>query len=245
VDIFGDGAVLALGDFSASVAPPRWEDGAISEWGGQTVENLLRSPSGERGWLNPRPWADDAWSQVFGYSGQRWASLVLYTLRDWDGAGWYYRATGASLFRTFWAKFGWGHVSLLGSKPYRWLLLATVFLTLGGLWGFWRARRSLRWDVVLLYALTLGTAWGLAVVRGAHHVFMSFVSIPVARYAFPALLPLALFFSLGALTWEHGLGRVLPPLRKFPGMLWGIFLTMLTLWSWVSIYVFYYLQPIP
>jgi hypothetical protein len=165
---------------------------------------------------------------------------VLYTLRDWAGAGWYYRVTGGSLFRTFWAKFGWGHVPLLGHKPYRWLLLATVLLTAGGTWGVWKARHSLRGDVALLYILSLGAAWGLAVVRGAHHVLSTFVSIPVARYAFPALFPLALFFALGALTWARGLERVLPSLRNAPGVLWNLFLAVLTLWSWVSIYVFYY-----
>ena len=234
VDIFIDGAVLVTGDLSGTSTPPQ-ED----QWGNQPIENLLRASSGERGWVNPRAWADNLWSRVFGYSGQRWASFIMYTLRDLPGTGWYYRITGETLFRSFWAVFGWGHVRLLGSKPYRLLGGITLVLIAGGLWGLWQRRRSLPWDALLLYALSLSAIWGLTLVRGAHHVLSSFISIPVARYASPALYPTALLFSLGALTWEGVLARFLPLLRKFPGALWGIFLIALTLWSWVSVAGFY------
>ncbi|HBY09616.1 MAG TPA: hypothetical protein DEH22_18190 [Chloroflexi bacterium] len=234
-DVFMDGVVLSIGDFSAAAAP-NWPD---QTWGGQPIKNYLRGASAEEDWINPRPWVDEAWAKIFGYSSQQFATFVFYTLRDWPAAGWYYRLTSATLFRSFWGTFGWGHVKLVGSKPFRWLLIVTAILSVGGLWGLWRARRKLRGDVLLVYAAALGVSWGLTVVRGAHHVLSASVIIPISRYAFPVLLPLALFFSLGAETWQQALARILPPLRKIPGLLWAIFLVGITLWAWISIYIFY------
>jgi len=240
VDVFIGDSILAVGDFS-TVGVPQWQDGMaqFGNWGGQTVENLLRGSSARSTWINPRPWADDAWSRVFGYSNQRWASFIFYTLRDWPGAGWYYRVTSATLFRTFWAVFGWGHVKLLGSKPYRWLFIVTIALLIGAVWGLWNARRSLRWNVITVYALASGMIWGLTTVRGAHHVLSAFISIPVARYAFPALFPIALLFAVGANSWQQVLARIIKPLQKVPGLIWGLFLAGLTIWAWVSIFTFY------
>lgn len=241
-EVFIEDAILTIGDYFGNQAP-QWqeESNILGTWNGQTVENLLRGSSAEGAWINPRPWADKAWSKIFGYSGHQWASFVFYTLRDWPGTGWYYRLTGESLFRTFWAVFGWGHVFLLGSKPYRWLLIFSIILTVAAIWGLWQRRRSLRWNVVVFFAIATGAIWGLTIVRGAHHVLSGgYISIPVARYAYPALFPLAALFSLGALAGQNILERILPPLRRVPGILWGLFLTGLTIWAWISLYVYYY-----
>jgi hypothetical protein len=130
-------------------------------------------------------------------------------------------------------------VVLLGSKPYRWLLVATIVLIIGGLWGLWKVRRSLRWDVIAVYALALSAILGLTIVRGTHHVLSSYISVPVARYAFPALFPIALLFSVGANTLQQALALFIKPLQKVPGLLWGLFLAGLSIWSWVSIFTFY------
>jgi hypothetical protein len=240
-EVFLDDFVLVIGDFSGAEIP-RWQDDSrqYGDWAGKSVENLLRGGSAESAWINPRPWADQAWSRVFGYSSQRWASFILYTLRDWPGTGWYYRATGATLFRSFWAVFGWGHVDLLGSKPYRLLLVVTFILVLGGIWRLWKARRSLRWPVLAVYTLALAVIWGLTLVRGVHHLLMSWLWIPAARYAFPVLLPIAFLFALGANTWQNALARIFRPLHRLPGLLWGVFLGGILIWSWLSIYTFYY-----
>ncbi|GAB4522555.1 MAG: hypothetical protein Fur0018_04470 [Anaerolineales bacterium] len=238
VDVFVDGALLVVGEFPPDEIP-QWQDagGTTALWGGAPIQNILRNPSGERAWLNPRPWADALWSRVFGYQSENFASLVAYTLRDLPGAGWYYQTAGVTLFRSFWGKFGWAHVSLLGGKPYRALLVISALLLLGGV-STLRPRRF-AWDVVLLYGLALSASWGLTLVRGAHHTMSAWVNIPVARYAFPAILPLAVWFSAGA--WQAGrlTARLAPPLRRFPGLLWVLFLAGLTLWGWVSVYVFY------
>jgi hypothetical protein len=237
-DVYLDGLILVVGDFSTTGTPEYYASSVV--WDGHNVENLLRTPSAESGWINPQAWTDELWTKVFGYSGQRWASLVFYTLRDWPGAGWYYKVTGASLFRTFWATFGWGHVDLSGGKPYRVLLVITAFLAWGGGIGLWQKRHKLRWEVLFFFFLAAGAIWGLTLVRGAHHVLSSFISIPVARYAFPVLFPIALLFAFGANTWQITIAKVIHPLQKFPGILWGGFLAVLSIWAWVSIYNFYY-----
>ncbi len=238
VDVFIDGAILAQGEYPPDEGP-RWGDatGEQAVWGGQPVRNLLRNASGERAWLNPQPWADALWSRVFGYQNENFASLVGYTLRDWPGAGWYYQLASSTLFRSFWGKFGWGHVSLLGHKPYRALAIVSALLLIGALLT---VRRDLSWEVALLFALAVAASWGLALARGAHHTLSAWVNIPVARYTFSTLLPLAIGFAAGAWYWERLLARFLPALRRWPGLLWGLFLLGLTLWGWASVYAFYY-----
>ena len=240
VEVYADGLILAAGEYPLAEAP-QWDtaSGISPLWGGQRVENLIRNPSGERAWIGLRPWVDEAWSRVFVYTSQRFASFIAYTLRDWPGAGWYYRSTAITMFRTFWARFGWGHVPLLGHKPYRGLALLSALLLLGGLGYALLHRALLPGNVLLVYGLLLLVSWGLAVTRGAHHVLSAWVNIPVARYAFPAAFPLAVWFSAGACAWESLLARLWPFLRRVPGLLWALFLVVLTIWGWVSIYAFY------
>ncbi len=240
VDLFVDGAVLAVGDFADGGAP-RWagEDAREGVWGGVQVENLLRNASFERTWVNPRPWMDALWGRVFGYTGQQFASLALYTARDWKGAVWYYVSAGEKLFRSFWALFGWGHVLLLGHHPYRGLLALSLFLLLGALAAMWRLRQRFPWDVGVVGGLAVGISWGLTLMRGAHHVLSAWVNIPVARYAFPVLLPLAGVLALGWWQWAWLAGCWLPRVRRWRGAGYVLFLAGLTLWGWASVYAFY------
>ncbi len=242
-EVYADGLVLAEGEFPLD-EPPVWEDpeGGRVLWGGSRVENLLRNPSGERAWIGLRPWVDDLWSRAFGYESQRFASFIAYTLRDWPGANWYYRSAAATLFRSFWALFGWGHVPLAGRKPYRGLAYLSAFLLLGGLGSALKARRSLPGGIAFVYLLAGLASWGLALTRGAHHILMAWVNIPVARYALPTVFPLAAGFSAGALAWETLLGRFFAFLRRYRGGLWAVFLLGLSVWGWFSVYAFYYLR---
>ncbi len=114
LQVFYDGLVLASGSRSAS-QPPQFSDpeGRAGHWGEEPFTNLLRNGSGERVWPSFQTWADDLGARVL--PDQSRPSMILFSLFDPTAAGWYYQAAGARLFRTFWAKFGWGHVPLLGS----------------------------------------------------------------------------------------------------------------------------------
>jgi hypothetical protein len=121
-------------------------------------------------------------------------------------------------FASFWANFGWMNVPLdLG-----WYAALAVFsfLALCGLGFFavrvvrgtetletWqkRALMMLLLAVVLIFVQT----FGLIIVRGIHQQ---------GRYLFPALIPLAVFFTLGLREWAPARYRGIFPLALVLGM---------------------------
>ena len=121
-------------------------------------------------------------------------------------------------FASFWANFGWMNVPLdLG-----WYAALAVFslLALCGLGIF--AIRAVRgtepletWQrtalLMLLLAVVLifAQTFGLIIVRGIHQQ---------GRYLFPALIPLAVFFTLGLREWVPARDRGLFPLALVLGM---------------------------
>jgi hypothetical protein len=108
------------------------------------------------------------------------------------------------LFRTFWGLFGWAHVPLLGGRPYRLILVATLAGVAGSLPVLWQKRRSIPWDLLVLFGLTLAAIWGLTFVRGASYLGHPNLYIPVARYAFPAIIPTVMLLSVGWLSiWKE------------------------------------------
>jgi len=124
----------------------------------------------------------------------------------------------ALTFASFWANFGWMNVPLdLG-----WYAALAVFslLALGGLGLFtvrvvrgietletWQRRAwlMLLLAVVFIFAQT----FGLMIVRGIP---------PQGRYLFPALIPLAVFFTLGLREWVPARHRSLFPLALVLGL---------------------------
>ena len=195
-----DGIVLAKGKLPLEVAP-QFDDENLAGgvWGEQEFTNLVRGPSMEQGWPWVRPWADKLGVKFIPDGGR--PSLILYSLLDKSSAGWYYEYTFYRLARTFWAKFGWGHVSLLGHKPYRVLGVFTVLGLVGAVIALWRKRRVLPWDILIFFAIVLLTVWGISWARGSIYLFLD-PYIPVARYAFPAIIPTMFVLNLG---WLEGL----------------------------------------
>jgi hypothetical protein len=198
--IYYDGLVLAEGARPIG-EPPVFadEDGSRGEWGGLPFQNMLRNGSAENAGFRIRPWVDDLGAQLF--PDQVRPSLILTYLLDWNGARWFYKASGLRLLRTFWGMFGWAHVPLLGHKPYRVFLVLTILGLLGvGLWFGIRLRARpvcLPWEALAVLGLLFVGYWGLTLVRSP--IFMSLVHIylPVARNAYPAIIPTALLVCMG------------------------------------------------
>jgi hypothetical protein len=217
VEIYYDGVVLAAGTFPMGEAPQFNEDATSGTWGGLPFENLLRNPSAERSWLYLRPWADQFGSKVFSdYQGQESFSLTIYTLVDFPISVEYYRSVLIHLFRTFWAQFGWAHVPVLGAKPYARLFLPLTLLAFAGIiLTFWQHRGYLSrfpWDVLFLLGLALGIVWGVTFIRGSTYL-LTRIFVPVARYAYPAIIPTVLLLGTGWLTLLQTLERWL----RLPG----------------------------
>jgi len=217
--VFYDGIVLAYGDRPAA-APPAFDDPqALSgSWGGEPFANVVRNPSAEAAWPRFCSWVDTLGANFFPDRGR--PSIILYSLLDVPTAYRYYAQTSRVMLHTFWARFGWGHVPLLGHKPYRYLGVVTLLAVPGVAWLAWRWRKSLPWDALILLGLAAALVWGLAVTRGTFYLIYT-PYIPVARYAYPAIIPTLLILSAG---WVAGL-RSLCRLVRCPA------------WSWPLIYV--------
>ncbi|MBN2145969.1 MAG: DUF2142 domain-containing protein [Anaerolineales bacterium] len=238
VHIYLDGVVAALGSFAAT-QPPLWNgnDGEDGVWNGQPFANLLRNGSAEAAGLRLRSWVDVWGSKILPDRGR--PSLILYSLLDGEAGGQYYRQAFTELLKTFWGKFGWGHVPLLGGKPYRLVAWMTAMAFIGCLLLPWRRAREWPWAVFILLGLAMVFLWGMALTRGAVYLFYrSF--IPGARYAFPAIIPTLALFYVGWHTLAIRVVHILRLPEKVVNLV-GIFLLLsLDLYAVLSIIQYYH-----
>jgi hypothetical protein len=241
-NVFYDGLVLVKGERLAQ-DPPRFYDqnGRNGIWAGLLFSNLLRNPSAEQTGPGFQSWANKIVEKIMPRFTPSFTSDILVSLLDWKGAGWYYRYTSATLLRTFWAKFGWGNVPLLGSKPYRVLAVVTLLGMAGSAWAIWQRRHTLPWEVILLLGLALLGIWIQAIERGLGSLFDGYF-FPGARYAFPAILPTVLLLNAGWLEVLRKLGRWLRMDPKIQSMAYLLLFAMLDVLSILSIARFYYMR---
>jgi len=245
VTVYYDGLTLVEGAYPLDIVP-KYDDsrGNRINWGGEVIPNLLRNPSAESAWLRFRPWVDVYGSRVLPDLGANEPSLALYSALDWQGSGWYYRSATGILLRTFWAKFGWGHVALLGHKPYRFLGILTAIGIAGAMLAIWRQGKQLPWDGLMLLGLAALGIWGLTYVRGTNYIFISTsVYYPVARYIYPAIIPTILIWVTGWLEifriFKRLVDRWVHPPVFLGYLIFFLFFIGLDIWSFVSIQHFY------
>ena len=240
--VYYDGVTVVEGGRPLDQAPVFTDKlGKTGTWGGLPFTNLLRNGSAEIAGPRLIPSLDALGARIL--PDKIRPSLFVTSLYDVSGAGFYYYGSAARLFRTFWGWFGWGHVPLLGHKPYRILLGVTLIglaLTLA-----WIAYRLLKrkglvaWDVILIFALALLGSWGIVLIRGVGYVGADKLYLPVARYGFPALIPTVLVLVAGwsgsVVIWfeKHPAVRWIPPALAF------CFVGGLQIWSILSIVTYY------
>jgi hypothetical protein len=201
VTVYYDGLVL-VEEKRALDTVPTLDDHRAQRgvWEERSFVNCLRNGSAEASWPWVRPWAERALGKFMPWPNS--PSLFLGSILDWKRTSWVYRSAGLSLLKTFWARFGWAHVSV-DSSWYWGVGIATALGVLGALvhWarGSW-SDHSLPWKRSMVY-LTVAAliVWGNAFTRP--HPVMGKPVIPVARYAFPAIIPTALALMGGWLSW--------------------------------------------
>jgi hypothetical protein len=199
--IFIDGLVLAPGNYT-DVAPHFSDpNGTQGTWGGLKFQNVIRDGSAEQDNLRFQPWAQDK----LGTLPVSFFDLpfTLSTLLDRHGIGWYYRDTFSSLFRTFWTSLAADSTDrppTPAASSYL-LMLLTFLGAAGALLWLWRKRRTLRWDILFFLGLSLLISGTLVVLRGISGLEVEFPIISWARYADPAILPIALILCAGWLEW--------------------------------------------
>lgn len=130
-------------------------------------------------------------------------SLIITSLIDYSATGSYYKTTVLHLFRTFWSKFGWGHVHLRIYNAYLSLAIVSMLGILGAIIGMISKWAELRWEVLFLFGIVLLISWGATFVRGATFLSLSRLYFPVARNAYPAIIPTMLIFCFGWLEIIH------------------------------------------
>lgn len=207
VQVYYDGLVLAAGSYPLDL-PPQFADasGLQGAWGEQPFRNLLRNPSGEQAAVRVRSWLDNPATNFLPDNAR--PTLVLASLQDWHGSAYLLDLTAGHLFQTFWARFAWGQVPLLGDVAYPALLALTALALLGTLLGLWRLRRRLPGDIVVVVGLLLLITWGLTVTRGLVYLGINMYYIPPARHAFPSILPAVFVLVFGWVELWRALAAV-------------------------------------
>lgn len=236
VTIYYDGIVLAEGIRPVD-APPLFDDilGDGGQWGGLPFSNLIRNGSAERGGPFMRGWVDRLGLRFL--PDQTLPSWIVYFVLDRPAAGWFHEMSLAHLFRSFWGLFGWGHVPLIGDRPYRLMVFVTGFLAIGVGIAVWRRRKSTQKPVYIFLLLVAALVWGFTFLRVANYILYR-PYFPVARYTFPALIPVVSLILAGWEGFFHGLRRL-----RLPEWVWPVFVLVgivaLDIWGILSIAAFY------
>jgi len=167
---------------------------------GADSANLLRNPSAEAGMPRIRPWVEQMFRR-FPFLAHLSPGTFLAGLWDVNHL-WMLRASWRNLMETFWAKFAWASVPL----PAPWYSVLTWATWLGLLGGGWfavqhfRSGRELPWGTrasLLVLGLAFAILWGSNLLRGYFSIWQAHVYIPVARYAYPAIIPTMLWLVVG------------------------------------------------
>jgi hypothetical protein len=195
--IFYDGLVLAEGERPLT-NPPHFSDpnGSRGEWGEEPFVNLLRNPSAEQAGPRIRLFVDNLSTKVLPVKTR--LSLILTSFLDWRATGRYYENSARHLFQTFWARFGWGHILLIGEPFSYWMLAGFTLVALFGcIVGVVRRERGIPWDLIVFMGMGSAIAWGATLTRGVTTLALAHQYVPVARHACPLIIPSALFLCLG------------------------------------------------
>jgi len=213
--VYFDGVVLVEGDFPSGSAPQFADgDAGSGTWAGKPFVNLLRNPSAESRWPMLRPSIDRWATRLIGTQ----ASTTLSSLLDLSSTGWYYRTAFDNILHSFWAAFGWGHVTLssFGLILYPLLTLLWCIGLLGCLGTIYIHMRRGKWRIgsfqsglILLFGVACLVVWGIAFQRGLEFGLFYWLFVPSARYTFTVILPVVVMLTCGWLALARGLAASL------------------------------------
>lgn len=239
VILYYDGLVLAEGLYPSDQTP-LFEDpgGKRGTWGGETFVNHLRNGTVEHSWLRLRGWLrwlDRETRQHIRIPAD--IDTFIGALMDIEWSGWIYVPTARILIHSFWAYFGWGHVRL----PYTWFYSLLEGITLAGVLGGvvligrrWIRMSTTEKAVFLFLLVVFVLIWLNALLRVIPNMFLRpNPLLPVARYAFPAVIPTMLLLIMG---WS---GNLPGGVRKWTAMLLLLALFITNIISLITIHRFY------
>lgn len=193
--------VIASGVFDVK-QPPVFSDtnASYGEWAGKPFNNLVRNAGALQGWPKIRNYIYKITSKI-DYRLTEGIGRVIYTL-DFKGTFWYTKSTLLVIFRSFWAKFGWGEVTLIGSKPYRAFYIATIIMLIGCLIGLFKKFNLIGLHFSIWLGLNIFLSLGFAWFTGiSMNSYIGKPYIPVARFIFPVILAIFTFWCFGWVSW--------------------------------------------
>ena len=191
-------ALLSPQSISATVL---YDDIVLTQSGGNTsFHNAVRNPSAELGAIRFK----DSVRDLVGYLLSLDINHLTGALLDPATGHDYFESTANNLAQTFWARFGWGNVTMVYPSLYpllNALMVISIFCSLYVVLSK-RTHRSLNQDqhskshVLFMLALLTVAIWGAAFTRGVFSL-LSFWWIPGARYVYPTVVPMLLMIIGG------------------------------------------------
>ncbi|MBE0408171.1 MAG: hypothetical protein IBX69_00385 [Anaerolineales bacterium] len=236
VSVFYDGIVLAEGAYPLDQEPEMSNSRAKSGiWGSEPFENLLKNPSAESAW----PWINPTYDRLISENYPGRPALVLATLLDWSMADWYLQSTLKFLFQTFWGMFGWGHVPLVGFRPYTILGMITLSGLIGAGLVLIRRQSHFPWEILFIFVLSLVIIWGAALMRGVGSILGGNIFIPSARYAYPVIIPTMGILVVGWLEVVKKMHHFIKPRMLIIYICFISFFMILNITGLISIWTYY------
>ena len=245
--LYISGVVMARGQWPTT--PPLFtgSNGSKGTWGGRPFVNLARNSLMQASWPFPKPRVlKILMSRVSGLDPTHVSSAIALFL-DLKGTTWYTNGTTATIFRSFWAKFCWDQVSLLpleifSNRPYLILLIISLWGGLGCLAAGYVWRKHIPWNEVAFLLVFSGGVTLVAYFYGVYIMggglrFRAFY--PVARYVYPAVIPIASILVCGWSSW-YTLGRRWLNIRPSLALAIFVFLMLgLDIYSYISILTYF------
>jgi hypothetical protein len=244
--IYYSGVVMAEGIWPLD-NPPQFtnSEGTQGIWGNRPFTNLIRNPQFQMVWPYIRPQLFQILSSKIHDLNPIHLSSFSALFLDISGTKWYTVTTSSVIFRSFWAKFGWGQVPLATfpylQHPYRVLLVITISGILGAILTgrvlYINNKNEVSFLLITLAVIILmAFFYGVYTMGGALRFRAYF---PTARYAFPAILPISIILVSGwrgLFAWVEKKVRI----SSYIGTtIFIIFLVALDLYSIISVLVYF------
>lgn len=199
VKVYYDGIFLVTGRWQVEKTPVflsvKTKRGS---WGEKKFINPVRNPSAESAWLYVRPWLEKLTRKIPWLAHLSLGEL-LASICDVAASRWLYIATTRKLMETFWAKFAWERISIptvgyqiLTTISVAGVIVSCSFFILRYKRIPFQLKMTLIWLGITTFVIVL-----MLLMRGFFGLYEVKTYVPVARYGFPAIIPLMLIFSYG------------------------------------------------
>lgn len=233
-EVYLDCFVLVPGVRDLQSVPQTRENCSQVEWDGYRGENLIRNPSAERGWLPLRAEVADFVSGSFHLQ-----AADFWSVFDPITSKLYFKDALQYLFRTFWGRFNWGTLTLVGNNSYLLFTVLSVLALFGNGIAFWRYRKIADWNLALFLLLLFLVDLVYTLFRFAGGWSNYYFLLPQSRYLHPVIVSTAFIICLG---WYALLAVPLKMTNlkgKFVYIFTGLFI-LYNGWAWYTIWAYWY-----